>query len=656
MGFVSCRNVLVLCAAWMLAGRASGQGVSFSQPKLYKTDLGPEQVAVADFNLDGKPDIAVLNASGLGSISILLGNGDGTFSAPLNTSLISAPKALLVADFNGDGKPDILTDTFGGTTGGGSIWILLGKGDGTFEPPLMIEGSGAFNDCVAGDFNGDGAMDVATTNAQAGTVSVYLGNGHGGFAGPVQYTTGKGPVSIVTADLNADGKLDLVVGNFDPGGDLTVLLGNGDGTFQAAVHYAMEPGAVPAYGLAVTDLNGDGHPDVAVVEDFFPSNTNAVAVFLGSSDGTLRFSRSYGISRPISTLAIADVTLDGQPDLLVANYNSGSQAIVSVLPGNGDGTFATQVDFPVLLGAVWLATADLNRDLKPDIVIADRNAGGAVVLINTTPARPPALAPNGVRSVANGAIPNPPGSLIYAQGRYLASVAPKPLIARSTPLLTHLQDDLDDVSVTVNGTPASMYYALPNYVCFQLPWETDLSAGIATMVVTRNGAASAPLQFSVAKFSPGIFTTSGSGVGLAWAIYAIPSKINPKGTVAQPAGSVPGQVGVPATVGDLLYIYAGGLGPIGPKMMPDGNAPCPLAAPCPATYNATDYSTTTRPTVTLGGIPAPVTFAGLDPVYPGLYLVYFKIPANVPTGNAVPIQLSINGLSTDPVNVTIAIQ
>jgi len=655
---VSYRVTLLLCVALLLAGRASGQAVSFSQPKLYKTGLGPEQVAVADFNLDGKSDIAVLNAAGLGSFSILLGNGDGTFFAPLNTSLgTSAPKALLVADFNGDGKPDILTDTYDGNTGGGSIWILLGRGDGTFEPPLMIQGSGAFNDCATGDFNGDGAMDMATTNAQAGTVNVYVGNGRGGFASPVQYIAGKGPVFIVTADLNADGKLDLVVANVDPGGDLTVLLGNGDGTFQAAVHYAMEPGGVPNFGLAVGDLNSDGHPDVAVVENFFPANTNSVAVFLGSSDGTLRFSRSYGISKPIYSLAIADVTLDGQPDILVANHNSGMQAIVSVLPGNSDGTFATQVDFPVLLGAVWLAVDDLNGDLKPDVVIADRNAGGAVVLINATPPRPPALAPNGVRSVANGAIPNQPGSLVYAQGRYLANVTPKPLIARSTPLPTQLRDNLDDVSVTINGIPAPMYYALPNYVSFQLPWETDLSTGTATMVVTRNSAASAPLEFRVGKFSPGIFTTAGSGVGLAWAIYALPSKIDSKGTVAQPANSVPGQVGVPATAGDVLYIYAGGLGPVGPKMMPDGQAPCPLPpGACPAGFNSIDYSTITKPTVTVGGIPATVTFSGLHPVYPGLYLVYYEIPANVPRGNAVPIQLSINGFSTDPANVTIAIQ
>ena len=262
---------------------------------------------------------------------------------------------------------------------------------------------------------------------------------------------------------------------------------------------------------------------------------------------------------------------------------------------------------------------------------------------------------NGVRSVANGATPNPPGSLIYAQG---ASLAFATIIASSTPLPTHLQANFDDVSVTINGIPAPMYYVLPNYVSFQLPWETDVSTGSATMIVTHNGIASAPLQFPVGEFSPGIYTTSGNGSGMAWAIFAAPSKINPNGQVAQ-AVSVGSYPGVPATAGDLLYIYAAGLGPA--KNMEDGRAPCSLAnnrpGSCPAGYSAADYSTITTPSITIGGVQAKVDAAILDPTYPGLYLVFFEIPANAPKGNAVPIQLQIpGGPGTDPANVTIAIQ
>jgi len=282
---------------------------------------------------------------------------------------------------------------------------------------------------------------------------------------------------------------------------------------------------------------------------------------------------------------------------------------------------------------------------------------GATITINQPPIGGPqaTLMQNSVRSVANSAVPSSPGSLVYAQGTNMATATSKPLMATLTPLPTHLVDSLDSVSVTVNGVAAPMYYALPNYVAFQLPWQTNLSTGSATMVVTRNGVASPPLQFPVGKFSPGVFTTAGSGVGMAWATYALPSRINPKAAVAQPATAVPGQLGVPATVGDLIYIYAAGLGPVGPKTVSNGYAPCPINDSCTG-YKALDYSTTTKPAITVGGVPATVTFAGLHPIYPGIYLVFFRIPSGVPKGNAVPVKLQIGTLSTDPNNVTIAVQ
>jgi uncharacterized protein (TIGR03437 family) len=177
-------------------------------------------------------------------------------------------------------------------------------------------------------------------------------------------------------------------------------------------------------------------------------------------------------------------------------------------------------------------------------------------------------------------------------------------------------------------------------------------------VVTRNGIGSAPLQFPVGEFSPGIFTTSGTGSGMAWAIFAAPSKIHPKGQVEQ-ATSVGTYLGVPATAGDRLCIYAAGLGPA--KHMLDGQAPCPLAnnkaGPCPASYNALDYSTTTTPVIMVGGVQAKVDASILNPTYPGLYLVFFEIPVGSPKGNTVLVQLQIpGGPSTDPANVTIAIQ
>jgi uncharacterized protein (TIGR03437 family) len=357
------------------------------------------------------------------------------------------------------------------------------------------------------------------------------------------------------------------------------------------------------------------------------------------------------ISGNLPNVPANDIVID--PDLPTTLYVATDVGVFSTSDG-GNTWFTLGTGLP----RVSVTGLRLHR---PTRVLRAGTFGRSMWDLYLSGSEQPTLLQNSVRSVANGAIPNPPGSLIYAQGTNLASVTTKPLIASSTPLPTHLQDNLDDVSVTVNGTPAPMYYALPNYVAFQLPWETDTSLGSATLVVTRNGVASAPLPFSVGKFSPGIFTTTADGKGLAWAIFAAPSKINPNGLVAQAnsVGNCPGPaptcyLGVPAAVGDTLYLYAGGLGPVGPKTLADGQAPCPLNGGCPG-YNPTAYSTTTKPTITVGGVQAAVTFAGLHPVYPGLYLVYFNIPSGVPKGNAVAVQLTINGIGTDPANVTIAI-
>ena len=266
----------------------------------------------------------------------------------------------------------------------------------------------------------------------------------------------------------------------------------------------------------------------------------------------------------------------------------------------------------------------------------------------------PTIDTSGVHSVANGSTTNPPGSLIYATGTNMAS---QTLVANSTPLALQMQTSTDDVSVTVNGITVPMYYITPTAVSLQLPWET--ATGTATMVVTRNGVESNAMTFQIGQFSPGIYTTNGVGTGMAWAIFASTSKLNSKAQVAQ-SSNVSTYVGGAATAGDILYIYAAGLGP--PKdstKAVDGQAPCPLTnsvpGPCPAGYNASDYATLNTPVVTIGGTPAKVNASILDPTYPGLYLVFFTVPAGTPTGSAVPIQLEVGGVTT-PNDVTIAIQ
>ena len=544
----------------------------------------------------------------------------------------------------------------------------------------------------------------------AGIISTIAGNGSPDFVGDSGPATAAG---LVPMDIAADSAGNLYVADeenyrirkIDTKGMITTVAGNGKwGGLEGDGGPATSASLARPSGVAV---DADGNLYIADYDHFVVrrvSKTGIITTVAGKVDGY-----SYagdGMQARAAQLDPFQLAVDSKGNVFVADRSNDRirkltlQTPVALSPSGGNnqtGAPGTQLATPLSVTivdgtgipvanvtvtfAVTAGTATLNPasavtggdgvastqvtlgNNTGAVTITATATGMAMVTFNLTAATgggsQPALMENGVRSVANGAILNPPGSLIYAQGTNLASTTTKPLIATVTPLPMHLKNEVDDVSVTVNGFQAPMYYALPSYVSFQLPWGTDLTTGTATMVVTRNGVASAPVQFQVTKFSPGIFTTTANGSGSAWAIFAATSKLNPKANVAQPAGSVAAPyVGGPATVGDTLYIYAGGLGPVGPKKMPDGNAPCPLTGGCTG-YNASDYSTTSKAVVMIGSgtqaKEALVTFAGLHPVYPGLYLVYFKIPSGVQTGDAVPIQLQIGTVATTE-SVTIAIQ
>src|ERR1039458_7346881 len=226
-------------------------------------------VAVGDFNGDGKADFVVANSG----VSVWLGNGDGTFRAPVNSAGGASPIALATGDFNGDGLPDVAAVYVNG-----GVAILLGNGDGTFQAAVnYAAGSGPAAVAVA-DFNGDGAADLAVANA--GGVSVLLGNGDGTFQAAVNYAAGSGPAAVAVGDFAGNGKADLAVVNAVDG-TLSVLLGNGDGTFQPAVSYAV--GANPQ-AVALTDVNGDGQADVVAAN----AGSGNISVLLGNGDGTFQ--------------------------------------------------------------------------------------------------------------------------------------------------------------------------------------------------------------------------------------------------------------------------------------------------------------------------------------------------------------------------------
>src|SRR5262249_11018670 len=211
------------------------------------------------------------------NVSVLVGNGDGTFQAAVNFGAGVGPRSVAVGDFNGDGVQDLAVANSGFVST--NVSVLLGNGDGMFQAAVNF-GVGNFPVSVAvGDFNGDGVQDLAVVNGGVGYngVSVLLGNGDGTFQAAVNFGAGVTPVSVAVGDFNGDGVRDLVVANFFISNNVSVLLGNGDGTFQAVVSFGA--GSFPR-SVAVGDFNGDGRQDLAVANQ----DSIDVSVLLGNGD------------------------------------------------------------------------------------------------------------------------------------------------------------------------------------------------------------------------------------------------------------------------------------------------------------------------------------------------------------------------------------
>jgi len=224
----ACLSALNLSVLLLLVtpGLSAQNSFVFNGPRDYVVGTSPDSVVVGDFNGDGRPDVAVANENS-NSISVLLQNSDGTFQTAVSYAVGHSPTALQIGDVNGDGKLDLLVLNYLDNT----LGVLLGNGDGTFQAQKLTA-IAATNTLAVGDFNGDGKLDAAITVSlpQVGTygVAVLLGNGDGTFQPAVSYPVNGLPAALAAADFNHDGKLDLV----SLGSDITVLLGNGDGTFK----------------------------------------------------------------------------------------------------------------------------------------------------------------------------------------------------------------------------------------------------------------------------------------------------------------------------------------------------------------------------------------------------------------------------------------
>lgn len=335
------------------------QGPNYS---VASTEAG---VACGDLNGDGNPDLIVLTPFSSGkSAAVLLGNGDGTFRVT-TLNLGTWPFRIAVADFNGDGKQDVaFTDTFNVNT----LDIALGNGDGTFESPLILSLNPVLNlaDPMVGDFNGDGIADLAVSLGSS--VGILLGNGNGTFQTIVTYPASNA-YSIALGDFNGDGITDIVASGQN-NSNLQTLLGNGDGTFQTAVNH---PVSVLSGSIVVADFNGDGNADVA----FSDTSTYKVDVLLGNGNGTFRLPATYGTGGPAS-LAVADVNGDGIPDLIAAGDYTPGQTNIFLGNGDGTFQAPAAYPGLGVGASFAPATGDFNGDSKTDLALgSDIWLGGA---------------------------------------------------------------------------------------------------------------------------------------------------------------------------------------------------------------------------------------------------------------------------------------
>jgi hypothetical protein len=393
----------------------SNASSSFGLANVSNPATGPGPIAVADFNLDGIPDMFVPN-------TVLLGNGDGTFTAAASSLPGSGGGPAVVGDFNGDGIPDLALGSLSG-----QVTIELGKGDGTFTAGESTQSLGFFTiGIVAGDFNGDGNLDLAVLSPYAGVIAhafqitILLGHGDGTFTlgptallndgalGYLKYT------SIAVGDFNGDGKLDIVTAS-EPSedclpetgqtscnvGSLTILLGNGDGTFNQST-IAVRAAAY-LNSVVVADLNGDGIPDLAVT-DFDLSSNQFVDLLQGNGDGTFTPQNpiNQGANQPYY-LAVGDFNGDGIADLALTYSHIGLPSQPNGLMlylGKGDGTFNfPPYQFPPpgvessCCATGGLVVGDFNGDGLQDLA-----APGSVLLSQTQFATTPqtAIALSGV--------------------------------------------------------------------------------------------------------------------------------------------------------------------------------------------------------------------------------------------------------------------
>lgn len=358
---------------------AQSQDSLFTPAQGSSLDVGgrPNDIAVGDWNVDGKLDVVTCNDGD--TATVLLGNGRGGFTPAPGSPINVAAHMIAAGDVNNDRNPDLaLThhDSFG-------VVVLLGAGDGRFAPapgsPFAAhQGAKAHNHGLSlGDVNSDGRLDITTSNQDDNSVSVLLGDGSGGFA-PAPgspFAVGRAPYPHAVGDVNGDGNLDIVTPNVGSN-NVTVLLGDGRGGFTPAANSPYAVAARPYY-IAVGDVSGDGKPDLITTHD----DISLMTTLLGDARGGFIASPAspFDLGRRAYKLVAADLNGDGRADLIIGTE---ADVSVTVLLSDGRGGYTPAAGSPYTAGRnPRVAVGDVNGDGRPDIITANNGSGAITVLL-----------------------------------------------------------------------------------------------------------------------------------------------------------------------------------------------------------------------------------------------------------------------------------
>jgi len=354
-----------------------------SSPTQYSVGPGPNTCTAVDLNGDGHIDVATADWSGVASYSVLLGVGNGTLQPAMTTFPSSLQEsdafAIAAGEMTGDARIDLVI------TGGvmGTVSVLPGNGNGTFGPARLYGTGSAARGVALGDVNGDGRTDIVTTNLNSNTVQVLTATPSRKFPGAVFAIGTDSPSSfnindrlvgnVAAGDINRDGRVDLATIH-PAAGTASIVFGAGDGTFGPPSNLAVGPNPQT---VQLADLDQDGNLDLVTVLE----GNGTVSVQLGKGDGTFKAKNGYGVGKSPRYVMAADVNGDGRPDLITADYDD--NAVSVLLKTSGGGGFKSRAKFAAGSGPTWVAAGDLNRDGFVDLVVADQLSGGFSVLYGT---------------------------------------------------------------------------------------------------------------------------------------------------------------------------------------------------------------------------------------------------------------------------------